>query len=85
MAKLEFDEALVRRLSELLEETGLTEIEYEAEGRRVRVARNAFGAIVAPALDCTSRPLSERLLSSSRQTCTAAGTWTCCRSQSLRR
>lgn len=39
MAKLEFDEALVRKLSQLLEETGLTEIEYEAEGRRVRVAR----------------------------------------------
>ncbi len=41
MAKLDFDEALVRRLSELLEETGLTEIEYEAEGHRIRVARAA--------------------------------------------
>ena len=49
MAKLEFDEALVRRLSELLEETGLTEIEYEAEGRRIRVARNSGVAATRPA------------------------------------
>ena len=41
MAKLEFDESLIRRLSELLEETGLSEIEYEAEGYRIRVARNS--------------------------------------------
>lgn len=39
MSKLTFDEALVRRLSDLLQETGLTEIEYEADGRRIRVAR----------------------------------------------
>ena len=49
MAKLEFDEALVRRLSELLEETGLTEIEYEADGRRIRVARNSGVAATQPA------------------------------------
>ncbi len=48
MAKLDFDEALVRRLSELLEETGLTEIEYEAEGHRIRVAR-AAQVVLAPA------------------------------------
>jgi acetyl-CoA carboxylase biotin carboxyl carrier protein len=49
MAKLEFDEALVRRLSELLDETGLTEIEYEADGRRIRVARNSGVAAAQPA------------------------------------
>jgi acetyl-CoA carboxylase biotin carboxyl carrier protein len=49
MAKLEFDETLIRRLSELLEETGLSEIEYEAEGHRVRVARNSQAtAVLAP-------------------------------------
>lgn len=49
MAKLEFDETLIRRLSELLEETGLSEIEYEAEGHRVRVARNSqAAAMLAP-------------------------------------
>ncbi len=48
MAKLDFDEALVRRLSDLLEETGLTEIEYEADGHRIRVARGAQ-VVLAPA------------------------------------
>ena len=39
MAKFKFDDDLVRSLTKLLEETGLTEIEFEAEGQRVRVAR----------------------------------------------
>lgn len=34
-----FDKDLIRELAALLEETGLTEIEVEQEGRRVRVAR----------------------------------------------
>src|SRR5262245_43529001 len=33
------DQALIRDLAELLEETGLSEIEIEREGMRVRVAR----------------------------------------------
>ena len=49
MAKFDFDEKLVRKLSELLEETGLTEIEYESEGRRIRVARQVQAAFVPPA------------------------------------
>ena len=36
-----FDKDLIRELVQLLNETGLTEIEIEHEGRRVRVARNA--------------------------------------------
>lgn len=36
----DFDKDLIRELAELLEETGLTEIEIEIEGRKVRVARN---------------------------------------------
>jgi acetyl-CoA carboxylase biotin carboxyl carrier protein len=39
------DRDLIRELTKLLEETGLTEIEIEQDGQRVRVARNA----VAPA------------------------------------
>lgn len=41
MAKDEgtLDKDLIRELAELLEETGLTEIEIELEGRRFRVAR----------------------------------------------
>lgn len=35
----DLDKDLIRELAELLEETGLTEIEIEIEGRRVRVAR----------------------------------------------
>jgi acetyl-CoA carboxylase biotin carboxyl carrier protein len=41
------DHALIRELTKLLEETGLTEIEIEQDGQRVRVARNAAPA--APA------------------------------------
>ncbi|MCH8037296.1 MAG: acetyl-CoA carboxylase biotin carboxyl carrier protein, partial [Proteobacteria bacterium] len=51
MTKFEPDEALIRRLAALLEETGLSEIEYEADGRRIRVGRGAgtaFGAATAP-------------------------------------
>ena len=38
-----FDKDLIRELAELLEETGLTEIEIEHEGKRVRVARDGHG------------------------------------------
>ena len=34
------DRELIRELTKLLEETGLTEIEIEQDGQRVRVARN---------------------------------------------
>jgi acetyl-CoA carboxylase biotin carboxyl carrier protein len=43
------DQMLVRELAELLTETGLTEIEIEREGTRVRVARNVTVA-AAPAM-----------------------------------
>ncbi len=49
MAKLRIDEALVRQLSDLLAETGLSEIEYEAEGHRLRVCRNTAVATTPPA------------------------------------
>ena len=39
MPKLEIDEALVRKLAVLLEETGLTELEFEAGQQRIRVTR----------------------------------------------
>ena len=38
------DHELIRELARLLDETGLTEIEYERDGARVRVARHAHGA-----------------------------------------
>ena len=58
MAKLDFDEALVRKLSELLEETGLTEIEYEAEGHRIRVARAAQVVLAPSAASIAAEPAS---------------------------
>jgi acetyl-CoA carboxylase biotin carboxyl carrier protein len=46
--KSAIDPELIRDLAKLLEETGLTEIEYERNGERVRVARRAKRA-AAPA------------------------------------
>jgi acetyl-CoA carboxylase biotin carboxyl carrier protein len=37
MTKFDVDEALVRKLAKLLKETDLSEIEFESEGRRIRV------------------------------------------------
>ena len=51
-AKDAFDPDLIRELAKLLEETGLTEIEIEKDGRRVRVASHkpaAAPTFVAPA------------------------------------
>jgi acetyl-CoA carboxylase biotin carboxyl carrier protein len=44
-----FDEELVRRLSHLLKETDLSEIEYETGGHRIRVARQISVQATAPA------------------------------------
>jgi len=50
MAKFEVNEELVRKLADLLEETGLTEIEYEVNNHRIRVAKSAtVTAVAAPA------------------------------------
>ena len=51
---LPIDSDLVRTLAALLEETGLTEIEYAVGDRRIRVARTAAAAaptvaVVTPA------------------------------------
>src|SRR5262245_64305158 len=43
------DHDLIRELARLLDETGLSEIEYERDGQRVRVARQTHVAAVAPA------------------------------------
>ena len=62
------DRELIKELSALLDETGLTEIEIEQEGTRVRVARGAVASAtpavaiaplhtVAAPLDASSAPL----------------------------
>lgn len=44
------DKDAIRELAELLEETGLSEIEIEADGQRIRVARGgAYTPVAAPA------------------------------------
>src|SRR5438132_2999223 len=48
------DQALIRDLAGLLEETGLSEIEIEREGMRVRVARNV--SVAAPAYAAHGAP-----------------------------
>jgi acetyl-CoA carboxylase biotin carboxyl carrier protein len=45
--ELTIDGELVRTLAALLEETGLTEVEYAVGDRRIRVARNATSVAVA--------------------------------------
>lgn len=40
MGKFQPDDDMIRRLAALLEETGLSEIEYEANGQRIRVGRH---------------------------------------------
>lgn len=49
---------LIRELTKLLEETGLTEIEIEQDGQRVRVARNAAPATAAPRA-ATPQPVAQ--------------------------
>ena len=46
--KLAIDPDLVRELARLLEETGLSEIEFEREGQRVRVARQMHALAAGP-------------------------------------
>lgn len=55
------DQALIRELAELLSATGLTEIEIEQNGLRIRVARQAGApppaVVAAPAIATMSTPM----------------------------
>ncbi len=61
MRKGAVDHDLIRELAKLLEETGLTEIEFERDGERVRVARQvtsmALPVRAAPAVE-TAKPVA---------------------------
>lgn len=69
MPKSQIDSAAVRELAALLEETGLTEIEYATGEWRVRVARAANGVVhtmpsaapaaSAPAVAAVAAPVSD--------------------------
>src|SRR5215470_15187868 len=51
-----FDKDLIRELADLLGDTGLTEIEIEHEGRRVRVARTVTVGAATVAVDTGRAP-----------------------------
>ena len=55
------DRALIHELTKLLDETGLTEIEIEQDGQRVRVARSGAPAPAAPraAMAPVPQPVAE--------------------------
>lgn len=48
MSKTNIDSEAVRSLAALLDDTNLTEIEYESSGLRIRVARSAAPVAAAP-------------------------------------
>lgn len=49
MPKFDINEDLIRKLAGLLDETGLSEIEYESAQQRVRVARGPSGSVTVAA------------------------------------
>ncbi len=51
------DHALIHELTKLLDETGLTEIEIEQDGQRVRVARAASAPLPQPVGESAAAPL----------------------------
>ena len=63
------DRDLIKELSKLLDETGLTEIEIEQEGTRIRVARGGVApaaTVVVPAkpMAATPQPIGESVAAS---------------------
>src|SRR5688500_1739346 len=49
MSKFDIDEALIRKLANLLKQTGLTEIEFETDDARIRVNAGASRPVIAAA------------------------------------
>ena len=58
------DHALILELTKLLDETGLTEIEIEQDGQRVRVARSAVAAAPAVAPRAAPAPAPQPIVES---------------------
>ncbi len=54
MAEFDIDDDLIRKLSALLDETGLTEIEFADGERRIRVCKTAQTVIAAPQVASTA-------------------------------
>lgn len=56
MSKFDVDDTLVRKLAKLLQETGLTEIEYENNGQRIRVNSSITAAASAAPVAVAAAP-----------------------------
>jgi acetyl-CoA carboxylase biotin carboxyl carrier protein len=56
------DRELIHELTKLLDETGLTEIEIEQEGKRVRVARGAAASAAPAALRVEVAPQADAII-----------------------
>lgn len=50
-SNFDVDPELIRKLTELLGELGLSEIEYESNGRRIRIARQTGAVVAAPVVE----------------------------------
>jgi acetyl-CoA carboxylase biotin carboxyl carrier protein len=59
MKKLDVDTDLIRRLADLLVETGLSEIELGEGERRIRVARNGVATLAPPDDSVAPAPVGE--------------------------
>jgi len=57
--KTDIDEELVRKLASLMDETGLTEIEYEVDGISIRVAKSAHVYAAAPSMAQPAAPQAD--------------------------
>ncbi len=55
--RIVIDEDAIRELTGLLDELGLSEIEVEQNGQRLRVARHAAGSATLPAAQTAAAPL----------------------------
>jgi acetyl-CoA carboxylase biotin carboxyl carrier protein len=51
MSKFDVDEALVRKLAKLLKDTELSEIEFESEGKRIRVNSGRISTTMSGNMD----------------------------------
>jgi acetyl-CoA carboxylase biotin carboxyl carrier protein len=68
------DEHLIRGLAQLLNETNLTEIELEQDGRRVRIARNVTIAAAVPGVAATTAPVAQVVGATAKDADTNPGT-----------
>ncbi|HVJ40691.1 MAG TPA: acetyl-CoA carboxylase biotin carboxyl carrier protein [Dongiaceae bacterium] len=75
MSKFDVDDALVRKLAKLLQETGLTEIEYENSGQRIRV-NSSVTANIAPMAAMAAPTAAAAAAPAARSDVPAAGTLT---------